>query len=158
MCNTLAMESIALSRPIHDPNVVGRDTADEPTHDHSGAFCPVYSRAIEVIGRRWTGAILRALLSGATRFTDITCVVPGLSDRLLSERLKELEAEGIVTRGVTPSHPVRIEYGLTPKGYALNEVIVAVSTWAATWGGPATGGERIDDPVVTTGDNGSHRR
>ncbi len=157
MCNTLAMELIALTRPSHDPKVVGRDTAGEPTHDHSGAFCPVYSRAIEVIGRRWTGAILRALLSGATRFTDITAVVPGLSDRLLSERLKELEAEGIVTRSVTPSHPVRIEYGLTPKGYALNDVIVAVSTWAATWGttSAADGGDGdlvvagcAEDPVV----------
>ncbi len=64
--------------------------------DQISAFCPVYHRAIELIGRRWTGAILRVLLSGATRFTDITAAVPGLSDRLLSERLKELEAEGIV--------------------------------------------------------------
>jgi DNA-binding HxlR family transcriptional regulator len=59
--------------------------------------------------------------------------VPGLSDRLLSERLKELEAEGIVTRSVVPSTPVRVDYALTAKGLALSEVIVAVSTWADTW-------------------------
>jgi DNA-binding HxlR family transcriptional regulator len=97
------------------------------------AFCPAYHRAIELIGRRWTGAVLRALLSGATRFTDVTAAVPGLSDRLLSERLKELEAEGIVTRTVFPETPVRIEYRLTEKGHALSEVIAAVSAWADTW-------------------------
>ena len=101
--------------------------------DHISAFCPVYHRAIELIGRRWTGAILRALLSGATRFTDITAAVPGLSDRLLSERLKELEAEGIVTRTVIPATPVRIEYGLTEKGRALSDVMAAISAWAETW-------------------------
>ena len=107
--------------------------------DHPGAearltaFCPNYHRAIELIGRRWTGAILRALLSGEARFSEIAATVPGLSDRLLSERLKELEAEGIVTRRVVPSTPVRVDYALTEKGQALGEVIMAVSTWADTW-------------------------
>ena len=105
----------------------------EGEEEHITAFCPVYHRAIELIGRRWTGAILRALMSGATRFTDVTAAVPGLSDRLLSERLKELEAEGIVSRTVVPSPPVRSEYGLTEKGYALNDVMAAVSEWAETW-------------------------
>ncbi len=99
----------------------------------TAAFCPVYHHAIEVIGRRWTGAILRALLSGSTRFTEITGAIPGLSDRLLSERLKELELEGIVSRTVTPTTPVRIAYELTSKGRALNEIITAVATWAETW-------------------------
>ena len=102
---------------------------------HVTAFCPAFHRAIEVIGRRWTGAILRALLSGATRFTDVTAAVPNLSDRLLSERLKELEAEGIVSRTVIPDIPVRIEYRLTDKGRDLEGVIAAVSTWAEEWGG-----------------------
>lgn len=114
-----------------------RATVDPPPitagQDHVTAFCPAYRRAMELIGRRWTGAILRVLLSGATRFSDVTAVVPGLSDRLLSERLKELEAEGIVTRDVTPAIPVRIDYRLTEKGRALHDVIVAVSTWAETW-------------------------
>ena len=102
--------------------------------DHPVApFCPKYHRAIELVGRRWTGAILRVLLSGRTRFTDVTGAVPGLSDRLLSERLKELEGEGIVTRLVFPETPVRIEYRLTDKGRALHDVIDAVSRWAEEW-------------------------
>jgi DNA-binding HxlR family transcriptional regulator len=97
------------------------------------AFCPTFHRAIELIGRRWTGVILRAMLSGEARFSDIASVVPGLSDRLLSERLKELEAEGIVTRTVVASTPVRVDYALTEKGQALNEVIIAISSWAEHW-------------------------
>ena len=113
--------------------ILPEGATEAAAHDHSSAFCPVYRTALELIGRRWTGAILRALLSGATRFTDITAVIPGLSDRLLSERLKELEAEGIVERRVTPSTPVRVDYVLTDKGRALEEVITAVSNWAYTW-------------------------
>lgn len=103
------------------------------THQVSPAFCPYFHRAVELIGRRWTGAILRALLSGVDRFSDLTAAIPGLSDRLLSERLKELEAEGIVTRTVIPETPVRIEYHLTEKGRALGSVIEAVSAWADSW-------------------------
>ena len=73
------------------------------------------------------------MLSGEARFNDIASVVPGLSDRLLSERLKELEAEGIVRRTVVASTPVRVDYALTEKGQALSEVIAAVSTWAEEW-------------------------
>ena len=100
---------------------------------HLSAFCPTYHHAIELIGRRWTGAILRAMLSGEARFSDIASVVPGLSDRLLSERLKELEAEGIVMRTVVGTTPVRVDYALTEKGQALSDVIAAVSTWAEQW-------------------------
>jgi DNA-binding HxlR family transcriptional regulator len=103
---------------------------------HLTAFCPTYHRAIELIGRRWTGAILRAMLSGEARFSDIAAAVPGLRDRLLSERLKELEAEGIVLRTVVPSTPVRVDYALTAKGLALTDVIVAVSAWAEHWLAP----------------------
>ena len=73
------------------------------------------------------------MFSGHSRFSDIAGVVPGLSDRLLSERLKELESEGVVERRVYPETPVRIEYVLTDKGRALQEVIAAVSEWAETW-------------------------
>ena len=102
------------------------------------AFCPLYHHAVELIGRRWTGVILRALLGGATRFSDVAAAVPGLSDRLLSDRLKELEAEGIVTRMVYPETPVRIEYTLTPKGRALSDVIASISAWADAWLTPPT--------------------
>lgn len=99
----------------------------------TSAFCPRYHHAVELIGRRWTGAILRAMLSGAIRFKDIADAVPGLSDRLLSERLKELEHEDVLTRTVIPETPVRIEYQLTEKGRALAPVLEAVSTWAELW-------------------------
>ena len=99
----------------------------------SQAFCPYFHEAVELIGSRWTGAIIRALLSGITRFTELKAVVPGLSDRMLSERLKELEAEGIVVRQVTPSTPVRVEYDLTEKGRALAEPIGSISAWANDW-------------------------
>jgi DNA-binding HxlR family transcriptional regulator len=113
------------------PTLVDGDTA--ACEQHLSAFCPAYHQAIELIGRRWTGAILRAMLSGQVRFSDITATVPGLSDRLLSERLKELEGEGIVIRTVVPSTPVRVEYALTEKGQALNDVILAIADWAETW-------------------------
>jgi DNA-binding HxlR family transcriptional regulator len=100
---------------------------------HLSPFCPRFHHAVELIGRRWTGAILRALLSGATRFSDLAASVPGLSDRLLAERLRELETEGIVTRTVIPAMPVRVEYHLTEKGLALDAVMSAVASWSERW-------------------------
>jgi len=105
------------------------------------AFCPQYHRAIEILGRRWSGAIVRALLAGMTRFSQLGAIIPGLSDRLLSERLKELEAEGIVARTVAPETPVRIEYHLTAKGEALASVVSAVSAWAEEW---------VPEPALTS--------
>ena len=96
-------------------------------------FCPAYSKAIEIIGRRWTGSVIRSMLAGASRFSEILAAVPGLSDRLLSERLKELELEGIVERTVVPSTPVRIEYRLTEKGQGLASVVRSVNEWAEAW-------------------------
>ncbi len=96
-------------------------------------FCPAYTRAIEIVGRRWTGAIIRSLLAGASRFGEIRAAVPGLSDRLLSERLRELESEGVVERKVIASTPVRVEYRLTEKGLGLGSVVRAVAEWAETW-------------------------
>jgi len=98
-------------------------------------FCPQFHEAVELIGRRWSGAIIRALLSGSTRFTDIASTVPGLSDRLLSERLRELEQEGLVRRTVYPEVPVRVEYTLTEKGRALRPTLEALSEWADEWMG-----------------------
>ena len=101
--------------------------------DEAAAFCPYYHHAVELIGRRWTGAILRAMLVGLSRFSDLTGAIPGLSDRMLSERLKELEAEGLVVRSVIPETPVRIEYHLTEKGRSLFSVVEAVADWAEEW-------------------------
>jgi DNA-binding HxlR family transcriptional regulator len=98
-----------------------------------GAFCPRYHHAVELIGRRWTGAIIRAMLSGVSRFSELSQTVPGLSDRMLSERLKELEAEGLVDRTVFAEMPVRIEYRLTDKGRALSAAVESIAAWAEHW-------------------------
>ena len=100
---------------------------------HDEAYCPYYQQAIELIGSRWTGAIIRALMSGVTRFSDLGSTIPGLSDRMLADRLRELEAEGLVTRTVLPEMPVRIEYRLTDKGHALSAVIEAIVNWLVEW-------------------------
>ncbi len=102
------------------------------------AYCPVFQDAVELIGRRWTGAIVRTLLTGSTRFGEILARIPGLSDRLLSERLRELEAAGVVTRTVFPEVPVRIEYELTEKGRELEAIVGEISRWADRWGGEHT--------------------
>jgi DNA-binding HxlR family transcriptional regulator len=113
-------------------------TVTQPSSHPPTAFCPRFHHAVEMIGRRWTGAILRAMLGGAARYSDIAASIPGLSDRLLSERLRELESEDILTRTVIPEMPVRVEYHLTEKGQSLLPVLEAVSTWAEHWiDGPA---------------------
>src|SRR5215208_2083421 len=96
-------------------------------------FCPRYHHAVELIGRRWTGAIIRMLLPGSARFNALRAAVPDISDRMLSERLRELETEGIITRTVIPDVPVRVEYELTPKGRALESVVLAIAKWAEGW-------------------------
>jgi DNA-binding HxlR family transcriptional regulator len=95
--------------------------------------CSLYHRAIELIGKRWTGAIVLVLLDGPLHFSGIKQLVPELSDRLLSERLKELEAEGIVERAVIDGAPVRVEYSLTDKGHALEPALHALKGWANAW-------------------------
>jgi DNA-binding HxlR family transcriptional regulator len=115
--------------------------SDEPVA--GPGFCPAYHHAIELIGRRWSGVIIRAMIHGATRFSDISAAIPGISDRLISERLKELEAEGVVVRTVVPSTPVRVDYALTEKGRALGDVVAAVAAWAEEWCGPGAH-ERAD--------------
>ena len=94
------------------------------------ACCSLYHRAIELVGKRWTGAILLVLMDGPLHFSGIRHLVPELSDRLLSERLKELEAEGIVERKVLDGSPVRVEYSLTSKGRALEPTLGALKAWA----------------------------
>lgn len=101
--------------------------------EHSPVVCDRFHRAIELIGRRWTGAVLSAMSRGASRFCEIREAIPGISDRLLTERLKELEDEGVVVREVTASRPPQVAYALTEKGRALQPILDAVSTWAAEW-------------------------
>ena len=96
-------------------------------------LCPKYHRAVEVIGRRWAGAVLRVMLEGASRFTEIEDAIPDISGRMLCQRLKELEEEGIVERRVIPDKPVRVEYRLSEKGRALGPVVKALSKWSDEW-------------------------
>lgn len=96
-------------------------------------LCPKYERAFEILGKRWNGLIIRALMEGPKRFSDISSVIPNLSDKMLGERFKELEAMGIVIRKVYPEIPVRIEYELTEKGKALNSALDGVQKWAEEW-------------------------
>jgi DNA-binding HxlR family transcriptional regulator len=97
------------------------------------ACCSLYHRAVELVGKRWTGAILLVLLDGPAHFSEIRALVPDISDRLLSERLKELEAEDIVERSVLDGSPVRVEYAVTPKGRALEPTVHALKSWAREW-------------------------
>src|SRR6476620_12586283 len=96
----------------------------------SGVLCPRFHKAIELIGSRWTGAVLRLLLNGRARFAELRDAIPDISDRMLSERLRELESEGIVARLVIPDSPVRVEYELTDKGRALERALAEIGKWA----------------------------
>jgi DNA-binding HxlR family transcriptional regulator len=130
--------------------MVGPEEGREPAHRRSAPApicssaaaghggrppcCPYYHQAIELIGRRWTGAIVGVLLNRTTlRFGEIAQAVPELSDRLLSERMKELEARGLVLRTVRPGRPVRVEYGLTEMGRELAPAVRELERWARRW-------------------------
>lgn len=86
-----------------------------------------------MLGKRWTGLILDTMLEGPQRFCEMTATVEGLSDRVLSDRLRELESEGVVERVVYPQIPVRVEYRLTEKGRDLRPVVQAIHEWAEQW-------------------------
>jgi DNA-binding HxlR family transcriptional regulator len=96
-------------------------------------LCPKFENAFELLGKRWTGLIIRVLLDGPKRFKEISALIPSLSDRMLAERFKELEAAGILVRRVYPETPVRIEYELTEKGRALRTVMDELQKWAERW-------------------------
>lgn len=100
---------------------------------YSSGFCPRFHVAVELIGKRWTGAIVRALIGGPRRFNELLALVPGLSDRLLTERLRELETAGLVVRDVEAGPPVRVSYALTQKGSELEPAIRSLGTWAERW-------------------------
>jgi DNA-binding HxlR family transcriptional regulator len=95
--------------------------------------CARFHRAIELIGSRWTGAILQTLLQGKTRYAYIRAAVPEITDRMLSERLRLLEAEGLVVRMVVPESPVRVEYELSEKGQELQTALQEIANWAERW-------------------------
>jgi DNA-binding HxlR family transcriptional regulator len=108
-------------------------TNAERGDSHSPHCCPLYHEAVELVGRRWTGAILRVLMDGALRFSEIAQAVPELSDRLLSERMKELERRGIVERRVISGPPLRVEYSLSQMGHELEPALAELQRWANRW-------------------------
>jgi DNA-binding HxlR family transcriptional regulator len=106
-------------------------TLDPPAEAHC---CPYLHEAVELIGKRWSGAIIAVLLEGgAMRFSEIAQAIPQLSDRLLSERMKELEARGIVERRVQPDSPARVEYALTEMGRELSPTLEQLKSWSRRW-------------------------
>jgi len=95
--------------------------------------CNRFHQAVELIGGRWTGAIIQTLLRGKTRYAALKAAVPDITDRMLSERLRFLETEGVVSRHVVPESPVRVEYELTDKGRSLERALTEIGNWANRW-------------------------
>ena len=121
------------------------------TATHTPALCARFHHASELIGRRWTGAIIYLLLQQTCRFATLRDAIPDITDRMLSERLQELEEEGIVERAVVPATPVRVEYSLTRKGKGLAEAVNSLANWAEK-------NVPLDVPVRTTAKKRASRR
>lgn len=120
----------------HSAGKCRKEMTTNPTETTTSSItqmCPRYEHAIQLLGKRWTGLILDALMGGPRRFCELTASVEGLSDRVLSDRLRELELEDVIERVVYPQIPVRVEYRLTEKGHDLKPVVDAIHTWAERW-------------------------
>ena len=125
---------------------------------HAPELCARFHRASELIGRRWTGAIIFVLLRSRCRFATLREAIPDITDRMLSERLRSLEAEGLVERAVIPETPVRVEYELTTKGRELQNALREIGSWAERWI-PLRENEESDSPDNSTaGKNLRQRR
>ncbi|CAH8771674.1 winged helix-turn-helix transcriptional regulator [Paenibacillus dendritiformis] len=120
---------------------------------HHLGMCPRFESAFCVLGKRWNGLLIQVLLSGPKRFKDISALIPAMSDKMLSERMKDLEAAGIVVRNVYPETPVRIEYELTDKGLALQPVMEAIQHWAETWVSESADCGESDESAATDSDD-----
>jgi DNA-binding HxlR family transcriptional regulator len=108
---------------------------------HAKEECTV-ERTLRIVGPKWTTLILRDLLSGHKRFGELNNSLHGISPKTLTDRLRELEEHGVITRTIYPEIPPRVEYALTEKGRALAPVIDAMAAWGAAWTAPA----RSPDP------------
>ena len=100
---------------------------------YSEHICARYQQALNLLSRRWVGLIVRVLLDGPLRFNELAGKLQVVADRVLAERLRDLEAEGVVTRAVHVGSPVRVEYALTAKGLALAPVLDAIEAWSHEW-------------------------
>jgi DNA-binding HxlR family transcriptional regulator len=111
--------------------------------DHDA--CPAFHAAVELIGRRWNGVIIDALLAGSLRFSELRAAIPGITPAMLSQRLKELEEEQLVRREVSSGRPVEVSYSLTETGRQLTSVLDAVAVWSLGWSGGKPLNEKRED-------------
>ena len=100
---------------------------------YSEHICVRYQQALNLLSRRWVGLIVRVLLDGPKRFNELAGALQVVADRVLAERLRDLETEGVVSREVFVGSPVRVEYALTEKGRALAPVLDAIEMWSHDW-------------------------
>ncbi len=107
-------------------------------------FCPVFASVMALLSRRWMGVVLRVLLTGPHRFSELLAAIPGISDPLLTQRLRELEASHLVQRRVVPCSPVRVDYELTQAGRDLDSAIRTIAQWADRWW---VDGRAAEEPV-----------
>src|SRR5438128_1358799 len=121
-----------LSR-VKSPAKRSASSSRKQASEGESKLCSRFHHAVELIGRRWSGAIISVMLGGPQGFNELLAAVPGLSDRLLTERLRELESEGLVRRTVIPGPPVRVSYELTEAGKDLKPVIQCLGRWAEHW-------------------------
>lgn len=104
--------------------------SSEPDPFPDSAYCPAFQATLELLGRRWTAAVMRALFAGPLRFNEAGRVIPGISHRLLTERLAELQAAGLVERREAGSAQL---YRLTEQGRDLRGIFEAVEAWNRRW-------------------------
>ena len=97
------------------------------------AVCNKIEMAYHIIGKKWMCLIIHSLMEEPKRFSEICSIIPELSKRVLTERMKELEDCGIVLRNIITDRPVRSEYSLTRKGHDLGLALVGVESWAEKW-------------------------
>jgi len=109
--------------------------------------CTRFHAAIELLGARWSGAVLRALFTGSHRFADIRAAIPGVSDVMLTRRLRDLEEAGLIEREVIPASPVHVEYHLTQMGREAAPVLDAVIAWSHRWIPLPPGGDDASHPA-----------
>lgn len=120
--------------------------------------CARFHRAVELIGSRWTGAIIQTLLQGKTRYALLKGAIPDITDRMLSERLRSLETEELVTRWVIADTPVRVEYELTDKGRELESALHEIGAWAERWIPLDSAGDHAEVDRPDSRQAKSHRR
>lgn len=129
---TIAEQTSAATRTARTT----RRTAEHDLQHIDDDLCRSFLASVELVGKRWSSGILLALTRGATRFSEILAMVDGLSDRLLAQRLRELEASGLLERTVIPTTPVQVRYALTDRGRDLLQSLQPLVGWGLRWGIP----------------------